>query len=227
MRLPLFQGGAVRNSIRAARSRVDAGRESLERRVPYTAADLVDYSPVTKARVGEGGMALGALCEAALTLSDNTAGNLMLKSLGGPQGITEFARSLGDTMTRLDRFETELNEALPGDPRDTTTPRSMMSNLQKLVFGDVLSAASKDQLTKWLLANKTGDTRLRAGLPAGWRVGDKTGSGERGTTNDIGVVWAPNRTPVVIAVYLTGTSASAEKRNATLAAVGRALTSGG
>ena len=211
----------------AVLKRVDQGQEKLDRRVVFSAKDIVANSPTTEKHVGGDGMTLAEICEAAMTLSDNTAGNLMLKSLGGPQGITEFARSLGDTMTRLDRFETELNEALPGDPRDTTTPRSMMSNLQKLVFGDVLSAASKDQLTKWLLANKTGDTRLRAGLPAGWRVGDKTGSGERGTTNDIGVVWAPNRTPVVIAVYLTGTSASAEKRNATLAAVGRALTSGG
>jgi beta-lactamase class A len=130
-------------------------------------------------------------------------------------------------MTRLDRFETELNEALPSDPRDTTTPLSMLGNLQKLVLGDALSASSKDQLTKWLLANKTGDTRVRAGLPAGWRTGDKTGSGERGTTNDIGVLWPPSGAPIVVTIYLTGTQASAEKRNATHAAVGRAIVSSG
>ena len=104
----------------------------------------------------------------------------------------------------------------------------MLGNVQKLVLGDALSAGSKDQLTKWLMANKTGDTRVRAGLPAGWRTGDKTGSGERGTTNDIGVLWPPNGgTPIVVTIYLTGTQASAEKRNATLAAVGRAIVSGG
>lgn len=205
----------------AVLKRVDEGQEKLDRRVTYTKGDLVEYSPVTKEHVADG-MTMSDICEAAMILSDNTAGNLILASLGGPQGITQFARSLGDTVTRLDRIETALNEAIPGDPRDTTTPNAMLGNLQKLVLGDVLSPASKAQLTKWLLGNKTGDTRMRAHLPKDWRVGDKTGSGERGTTNDVGVIWPPNRAPIVLTIYLTETTAEAAKRNATLASVGKA-----
>jgi beta-lactamase class A len=211
----------------AVLKRVDGGKEKLDRRIVFSAKDIVANSPITEKHVGGDGMTLAEICEAAMTVSDNTGGNLILASLGGPKGITDFARLLGDSMTRLDRFETELNEALPSDPRDTTTPPAMLGNVQKLVLGDALSAASKEQLTKWLLANKTGDTRVRAGLPAGWRTGDKTGSGDRGTTNDIGVLWPPNGAPIVVTIYLTGTQASAEKRNATLAAVGRAIVSGG
>jgi len=211
----------------AVLKRVDGSQEKLDRRIVFSAKDIVANSPITEKHVGGAGMTLAEICESAMTVSDNTAGNLILASLGGPKGITDYARSLGDTMTRLDRFETELNEALPSDPRDTTTPLSMLGNVQKLVLGEALSASSKDQLTKWLLANKTGDTRVRAGLPAGWRTGDKTGSGDRGTTNDIGVLWPAEGAPIVVTIYLTGTPASAEKRNATLAAVGRALTAQG
>jgi beta-lactamase class A len=139
------------------------------------------------------------------------------------QGLTAYARSLGDKVTRLDRIEPDLNEAIPGDLRDTTSPNAMTSNLQALTLGTVLSAKSKDQLTAWLLGNKTGDTRLRAGIPAGWRVGDKTGSGERGTTNDVGVLWPPDRAPILVSIYLTETTHSPEQRNATLAAVGQAV----
>jgi beta-lactamase class A len=208
----------------AVLKRVDQDQEKLDRRIVFSAKDIVVNSPITKEHVGGDGMSLAEICEAAMTVSDNTAGNLILASLGGPQGITDYARSLGDRFTRLDRIEPELNEALPDDMRDTTTPLAMLGNVQRLVLGDALSAASKDQLTKWLLGNKTGDTRLRAQLPAGWRTGDKTGSGERGTTNDVGVIWPAEGTPIVVTIYLTGTPASAEKRNATLAAVGRALT---
>jgi beta-lactamase class A len=148
---------------------------------------------------------------------------LLLASLGGPQGLTAYARSIGDPVTRLDRIEPDLGEAVPGDPRDTTTPAAMLQNLRSLMFGNVLSAASKDQLTTWLLGNRTGDTRLRAGLPPGWRCGDKTGSGERGSTNDIGVIWPPQGAPVLVTIYLTETSAASEARNATLADVGRAI----
>ena len=207
----------------AVLKRVDGGQEKLDRRIVFQSSDIVVNSPITKERAGGDGMTLAELCEAAMIVSDNTAGNLILTSLGGPQAITDYARSLGDTVTRLDRIEPDLNEAAPGDPRDTTTPQAMLGNVRRLVLGNALSAASKQQLTKWLLGNKTGDTRLRAGLPAGWRVGDKTGSGERGTTNDVGVVWPPDRAPIVVAIYYTETTATAEKRNAVLAAVGRAL----
>ena len=207
----------------AVLKRVDEGKERLDRRIKFETGDIVVNSPITQKHVGGDGMTLAEICEAAMTVSDNTAGNLILASLGGPQAITAFARSLGDAMTRLDRNEPTLNEAVPGDPRDTTTPEAMLKNIQTLVLGDALSAASKDQLTKWLVGNKTGDTRIRAGLPAGWRAGDKTGAGERGSTNDVGVLWTPEGKPIIVAIYLTETAAPTEKRNATLAAVGRAV----
>jgi beta-lactamase class A len=186
---------------------------------------VVVNSAITKDRIGGEGLSIAELCEAAMIVSDNTAGNLLLAVLGGPEGLTAYARSLGDMTTRLDRIEPDLNEAIPGDPRDTTSPTAMLSNLRTLALGNTLSADSRDRLTRWLIGNKTGDTRLRAGLPSGWRVGDKTGSGERGTTNDIGVIWPPKRAPVLVSIYLTGSSFSGEQRNATLAAVGRAVAS--
>ena len=202
---------------------VEAGQESLERRIPFDASDLVVNSPTMIARVGEGSLTLAEICEAAMIVSDNTAGNLLLASLGGPAGLTTFARSLGDQTTRLDRIEPDLNQALPGDPRDTTSPAAMLGNLRSLVLGDVLSSTSRRQLTAWLLGNKTGDTRLRARLPKDWRVGDKTGAGEHGTTNDVGLFWPPDRDPAIVCAYLTTSPGSPEQRNATLAAVGEAV----
>jgi len=154
-------------------------------------------------------------------LSDNTAGNLLLDSFGGPAGLTAYARSLGDAVTRLDRRETELNEAAPGDPRDTTTPLAMADLLRQTVLGDALSAASREQLTAWLVANRTGGKRLRAGVPKDWRGGDKTGTGGHNATNDVGVLWPPGRAPIVVAAYYVEAQASDEARNAVLAEVGR------
>ena len=154
-------------------------------------------------------------------MSDNTAGNLLLDSFGGPAGLTGYLRSLGDLVTRLDRWETALNEAVPGDPRDTTTPLAMLETLRKLLLGDALSSASREQLIAWLIANKTGDKRLRAGVPAGWRVGDKTGSGERNTANDVAVIWPPGRPPIIAAAYYTQSRASDDERNAVIAEIGR------
>ncbi|CEG08584.1 Beta-lactamase OXY-1 precursor [Afipia felis] len=202
--------------------RVEQGQETLERRVHFSQSDLVTYSPATEKHL-ESGMTVAELCEAAITLSDNTAGNLMLGMLGGPPGVTAFARALGDPLTRLDRTELALNEAVPGDPRGTTTPAAMAEDLRKLMFGGALAKASSEQLKAWLLANKTGDARLRARLPAGWRVGDKTGSGERGSTNDVGILWPPDAAPLIAAVYLTQTAASMNERNEALAAVGEAV----
>jgi len=207
----------------AVLKRCENGQDQLQRRIKFQASDLVMYSPVTKDHAGGDGMTLAELCAAALNYSDNTAANLLLASLGGPQALTAYARSIGDPVTRLDRIEPDLNEAVPGDPRDTTTPAAMLQNLHTLLFGEVLSAASKDQLTTWLLGNRTGDARLRAGLPPGWRCGDKTGSGERGSTNDIGVIWPPQGAPVLVTVYLTETTAASEARNSTIADVARAI----
>jgi beta-lactamase class A len=201
-------------------ARVDRGEESVSRRVIYSKSDLVTYSPTTEKHV-ESGLTIGEICEAAMVLSDNTAGNLLLDSFGGPAGLTSFARSLGDTVTRLDRRETELNEATPGDPRDTTTPLAMLDLLRKTVLGNALSASSRDQLIAWLAANRTGDKRLRAGVPMGWRVGDKTGSGANGATNDIAVIWPPRRAPIIVTAYYAEARATDDERNAVLAEVGR------
>jgi len=209
-------------AVAAVLKRVDTGKERLDRRIQIEAGNVVPGSSRINAPVIDG-MTMAELCEAAMTYSDNTAGNLILASFGGPPALTAYARSIGDKITRIDRNEPTLNEAIPGDPRDTTTPASMAKNLVTLLLGNALSPASKERLTNWLIANKTGDTRLRAGMPAGWRVGDKTGTGERGSTNDVAIVWPPQRVPILVATYLTNTSMSAEKCNATLAAVGRAV----
>ncbi|MDB5822700.1 MAG: penA [Herminiimonas sp.] len=203
--------------------RVDAGHEKLQRRIRFEHADLVPYSPTTERHVGGDGMTLAELCEAAITLSDNTAGNLMLRSFGGPKNLTQWLRSLGDKSTRLDRVEPDLNEALAGDPRDTTTPNFMLSTMRAIVLGPVLSSNSRAQIMQWLAANKTGDRRLRALLPDGWKVADKTGSGENGTSNDSGLLFPPGRAPVLVAAYLTGSRATATERDAILAQVGSAV----
>jgi len=203
-------------------ARVDASKERLNRRVRFEARDIVPASAITKDRAGGDGMSLGELCEAAIIVSDNTAGNLLLAELGGPAGLTTYVRTLGDSVTRLDRIEPDLNEAVPGDPRDTTSPAAMVSNLHTLVLGNVLSAMAKNQLGRWLIGNRTGSPARRRVSPAGWRVGDKTGSGERGTTNDVGIIWPPGRAPILVSVYLTETSKTADQRNAILAAVGHA-----
>jgi beta-lactamase class A len=209
----------------AVLAEADAGRLRLEERVRLKAGDLVSHSPVTKGRVSGDGMTLAELGEAAVTRSDNTAANLLLGKVGGPAGLTAFARSIGDPMTRLDRIEPAMNKVVTGDPRDTTTPAAMLGNLRVLVLGDRLSPASRERLTAWLLGNKTGALRVRAGVPGDWRVGDKTGSCAEGSTNDIAVAWPPGRPPLIISTYLTETSAPLERRSAALAAVARAVAS--
>jgi beta-lactamase class A len=206
-------------------ARVDRGEEKLDRRVVFSDKDLVTYSPVTKEYV-DSGMTLAEICDAAVTLSDNTAGNLMFASFGGPAGLTSYIRSLGDRTTRLDRIETALNEAKPGDPRDTTTPAAMLGTMQRLLIEDALSASSRDRLIGWLLASKTGARRLRAGLPADWRVGDKTGTGDNGTANDVAIAFPPGRAPILIAAYYTESTISDDARNTVVAEAGRLTVAG-
>jgi beta-lactamase class A len=204
---------------------VDQGRERLDARVFYGREALVAYSPVTASRADEGGgLTVGELCAATVSLSDNTAANLLLARHGGPAAFTAFVRSLGDGVTRLDRNEPTLNEAAVGDPRDTTTPQAMLQTMRKLVLGDALTPASRAWLQRWLVETSTGDKRLRAGVP-GWRVGDKTGtSGESGTANDIGVLWPPGgAAPVLVACYLTRSTAAPGQRDAAIADVARAV----
>jgi beta-lactamase class A len=202
-------------------ARVDRKQESLTRGIVYARDCLVPNSPVTEKHAGESGLTVGEICEAAMTRSDNTAGNLLLDSFGGPAELTAYVRSLGDSVTRLDRREPELNEAKPGDPRDTTSPIAMLEILRKTVLGTELSRSSRDKLTAWLVANHTGDKRLRAGVPKGWRVGDKTGSGPNNATNDIAVIWPPMRAPIVVTTYYAEARESDDQRNAVLAEVGR------
>jgi beta-lactamase class A len=173
----------------------------------------------------DAGMTVRELCDAAITLSDNTAANLLLASAGGPAGLTAFARSIGDTRTRLDRWETELNEAAPGDPRDTTTPAAMLHSMREVLLGDVLADGSRAQLVDWLVATRTGDRRLRAGLPDGWRVGDKTGTSGNGIANDVGIAWPPGRGPLLVTAYYDGRPATPEQRDAVIADVGRVVAS--
>lgn len=208
-------------AVSAVLSRVDAGHESLERRIPYTKSDLLAYAPVTKTHVEAGGMMVGALCQAVIEYSDNTAANLLLRSIGGPPGWTDFARKLGDRVSMLNRTEPALNDAIPGDDRDTTTPTAMARNMHKLLVGDELSTASRERLTTWLIACRTGTDRIRAGVPKSWRAGDKTGSGSNGTSNDIAIVWPPRRAPIIVTAYLTGSTLSDDARSAILADVGR------
>ncbi len=199
--------------------RVDAGQESLDRRVTYEQRDVLDFAPVTMMHVKDG-MSVAELCAAAIQLSDNTAANLLLATLGGPAGLTQYCRSLGDEVTRLDRTEPELNDVPPGDMRDTTTPAAMLKLLQTILRGDALSAKSRAQLENWLEGAKVGQKNLRAGLPNDWRIGHKSGSGRRGETNDVGIIWPPQREPLLVAAYYADSQLPAPERNAALASVG-------
>lgn len=204
--------------------RVDAGNEELKRRIPYTQKDLLEYAPVTQAHLGDGAMTVGDLCAAAIEVSDNTAANLLLAQIGGPAGLTRFIRSTGNTVTRLDRIEPDLNSALPDDPRDTTSPAAMVDSMERLLVGNALTATSRARLVEWLERSTTGKKRLRAGFPAGWRAGDKTGTGARGAVGDVGIFWPPNKlnkAPMLVAAYIMEGNASAGERELTIAAVGR------
>ena len=205
----------------AVLKRVDEGKEKLDRFVSYGAKDILEYAPVTKAHLDEGGMTLGALCAAAIEQSDNTAGNLLLNSIGGPAALTDFARSISDKVTRLDRMEPELNSAIPGDERDTTTPAAMCANMQQLVLGNVLSKSSQHQLEDWLQQNETGAQLIRAGVPKTWIVGDKTGRCGNEATNDVAIIRPPGRAPIVVAIYSINSAGSAYDRSAILAETAR------
>ena len=201
--------------------RVDEKKEQLTRFIPYTKADLLEHAPVTREHVNEGGMTLAALCAAAIEYSDNTAANLLLQTIGGPEGLTRYARSLGDEQTRLDRVEPYLNSAVPGNERDTTTPAAMVADLRALLLGNALSQPSRQFLDSWLAENKTGGDLIRAGLPNDWKIGDKTGRGENGATNDIAIIRPPGKSPIVLAIYFVGSTASPEARLGAIADVAR------
>ncbi len=201
--------------------RVDTGEENLTRSITYNQNGLLEYAPVTLAHVKEGAMTVSDLCAAAIAVSDNTTANLLLAQIGGPAGLTDFIRSLGNQVTRLDRKEPELNDAIAGDPRDTTSPEAMVDSMNKLLLGEGLSAQSRVQLAAWLEKGATGGNRLRAGIPPKWRAGDKTGTGDNGALGDIGIFWPPNRPPILIAAYVMEGTATREPREKAIASVGR------
>jgi beta-lactamase class A len=183
----------------------DRGEISLDQRLVVSADDLVFHSPVTSQHTGTTGLSIADLCAATIRTSDNTAANLLLGEIGGPDGFTTQLRALGDTVTRLDRLEPMLNENAPGDPRDTTTPLVMARHLADFLFGDRLAPTSRDRLRGWMTAADTGLDRLRAGLPAGWISGDKTGTSSNRANNDVAFAVPPAEqpaTPIVIASYL-------------------------
>jgi beta-lactamase class A len=207
-------------AVAAVLHRVDANSEDLARPVLVDKADVVGWAPATEKHIGQK-MSLAALCEAAITLSDNGAANLILNSLGGPTGVTGYARSLGDHVTRLDRRELALNQGTPGDPRDTTAPDATVANLQKWILGKALTPGSREKLEGWLVADQMGKARIRAGVPSGWRVGDKTGTGGHNATNDIAVIWPPGRAPILVAAYSHTSPKPTAEIEAALADIGR------
>jgi beta-lactamase class A len=203
--------------------RVDVGEERLERRIAYDAADLQAWSPETAQHVATG-MTVEALSVAALQQSDNTAANLLLRTQGGPEGLTRYVRALGDAVTRLDRIEPALNVPAPGD-LDTTTPAAMAKTVRALLLGDALTPASRQRLAGWLEGNTTGGRRLRAGLPRDWRVGDKTGTSDDGSVSDVALATPPGRPPWIIVAYLMGCHAPREACEDVLAEAARRLAS--
>lgn len=198
--------------------RVDAGDERLNRRVDYTQSDLLEYAPVAREHVAQGGLPVEVLAEAMVGLSDNTAANLLLPSVGGPVGLTRWLRGIGDPTTRLDRNEPALNR--PTAEMDTSTARQMVETMRKLFIGELLSAESRERLEGWMAASPTGRNRLRAGLPEGWRVADKTGTGET-WANVVALVRPPERPPVLVASFYDAADVSAAKRDGVHREVGR------
>ncbi|HEX8486700.1 class A beta-lactamase [Sphingomonas sp.] len=207
----------------AVLARIDTARERLDRTVAVARGDLVPHAPFAETRVG-GTATVAELCAAAVGQSDNAAANLLLATLGGPVGLTRFLRATGDPATRLDRLEPMLNSAMPGDPRDTTTPAAMLATLRRLTLGTVLSADSRARLVAWMVAATTGTKRLRAGLPAQWRVADKTGAGNNGTDNVVALLWPAGRAaPLLVTSYITGSPLPLAQTNAAQAQLGRAI----
>lgn len=203
--------------------RAASGALSLDERIPYGKDQLLHHAPITEMHLADGSMTIDALAEAAVTVSDNTAANLLLERVGGPSAFTDFCRRVGDRATRLDRVEPDLNENDVDDVRDTTTPRAMAGLARAVLTGDVLAPSARDRLTTWMRACKTGGTRLRAGFSADWSVADKTGTGERGACNDVAVATRRDRAPVIVAAYLAGSTAPLTELEAALAAIGAAV----
>lgn len=203
----------------AVLGRIDGGEVDRGEVLRFDPAGLLPTSAVTARSGGE--ISVLAACEAVVSYSDNTAANLLLERIGGPPALTAYFRRLGDEVSRLDRTELALNENLPGDPRDTTTPRAMAGTLRRLLLGDALGAASRDLLTAWMVGEQNGKARVRAGVPGTWRVANKPGTSNNGATNDIAVVWPPGGSPIVLAVFVDAADADGAARQRAIAEVAR------
>lgn len=211
-------------TVSAILKMVDLGTIKIDEHIHYSNADILSYAPITRQHLKTGFMTVGALCQAAIEWSDNTAANLLLGLIGGPSGWTRFARSIGDDVSRLDRTEPTLNTATPGDPRDTTSPAMMAHDLDSILLRNILSGPSRQLLTDWMLDNQITNSLLRAGMPKGWRVADKSGSGDNGTRNDVGLILPPlPRRPIIAAVYYTNSREAAHLRDALIAKTGQII----
>jgi beta-lactamase class A len=203
-------------------SHVDRHRDRLDDMINYGPADLPDwYAPVARANLAKGALSVAEMCEAAVEQSDNTCANLLLARVGGPATLTAFWRSTGDAVSRLDHNEPLLNRSPPGDPHDTTTPAAMAGNVRRFVLGHVLSPASRERITGWMLGCKTGDARLRGGLPKDWRIGDKTGNNGKDAAGDIAIAWTRSGDPILVSAYTQGGKPSDERLTAVFADIGR------
>lgn len=214
--------------VAACLREADAGRLKLTEILPYTQADLLPWAPVTGENLNKGGMSIAGLAQAAQELSDGVAANLLVKRLGGPSAVTAKFREMGDSISRLDRYEPRLGMVLSADLRDTTTPRAMAKLVRRITMGDLLKPASRQLLLQWMENTQTGPKRLRAGLPADWRTGNKTGTGRAtGTTNkcnDIAITFPPGKAPIIIAAYFDSgeyTDQTEDRHQAVVAEVGR------
>jgi beta-lactamase class A len=185
--------------------RADRGQENLADMIRFSQADIGDmYAPIAQANLAKGALSVTDMCQAAVEYSDNLCANALLARIGGPPAMTAFWRSIGDPVSRLDHNEPLLNRSPPGDPRDTTTPRAMAGNLHRLVLGDILLPPSRQRFTNWLIGCQTGADRLRAGLPQGWVIGDKTGNNGKDAAGDIAIAWKQPNTPILISAYTQG-----------------------
>jgi len=202
-------------------ARVDRGEDKLDAMVGYGSKDLLEYAPVAKQNLAHGAMSVADMCKAIVELSDNTCANLLLARAGGPAALTAFWHATGDAVSRLDHNEPELNRSPPGDPNDTTTPAAMAGNVRRFLLGDVLSRASREHLTEWMVNCKTGDNRLRGGLPKDWKIGDKTGNNGKDAAGDIAMAWPASGGPIVVCAYTQGGSPKPEQFTAVFAEIGR------
>ena len=205
---------------------VDRGAFPLSRPLPITRKDVLPTSPAVEVQLAAGAesMTVQELCKAIVTQSDNAAANILLAGIGGPATLTQFMRSIDDEVTRLDRTETDLNSNLPGDPRDTTTPRAMVESMLRIFTQDVLSLPARAMLIDWMNTSRTGLDRVRAGMPRSWQVGDKTGTGQNGAVNDLVIAYPPERRPILIAVYMSESELPLKDLTAAHAEIGRLVT---